>query len=1227
MKRSILELSRPRLLPLVLLMTSLPHPMCTGLSYCVSPRGLDDSYQGQECKNFSEYLQNASFYFQSNSIFYFVNGTHFVDLNGTLLIQNATNISLAGVGGFKQTMHPIMGAFSESLSKVVFISSSLLFENIENLTIINITFTENGSRVGQMDSPNVAILRLYDVKNVLIARSLFSNISGASINCIGSVAVVMDSYFLDSSTALEAHEASMIGCDHCTIVGSKCAVNFTDSTFSAEQSTIAYCTNGVVSYAALSYMYVTSLSLNECNFLACTDAVSLIDIGLATVVQCAFINCTVGVDAVHIYDQISLYQCNFLSTGYPLVATTISNLIVEQCTFTDAITGVNASDSSAQLWQCSFTSCANGLIAYAPNVYSIIEIMDCNFTTCSTGLTIDLINIAIIGRCAMSHVNYSIAAHGSLVVVVQSVFTAYISAGMFVSSEIVIESCTFTMGKSSTIYSVESYILLHDSVSFSNGYSSGYGGAMYLSGSSVLFEAPVNVSFINNTAQLSGGAIYVEYQHSQTYCFFRIYDPDGTLETPNIHLLFSGNSAREAGNDMYASLKCPIESSGIPLYHSEKQTSESIVRAVSSPALDLAADPTVVCIGEPSTYALSECSDNQTSPYTVQLYPGQYTTVSIATLDEYNGRAPSLLFLRNTNRIIFETLWSQAIGTNYTINSSLQNVTFELIPQAVFISALSGDTNATLISVQVLPCPLGFTFNSSNGSCECNAFLSEQQGVWCNVSNFQIDDVQIYKPSKSWLGTINGALAFHEVCSFDYCSGVTAVNLRKQDDQCATNHSGPLCRGCADGLSEMFGGSQCKKCDNLHLLLLLPFAAMGVVLVFALLTLNLTVSNGTLNGFIFYANIVKINESAFLQGSNSVLIKIISIFISWLNLDLGIVTCFYDRMSTAGRLGLQFVFPVYILVLVGLIVTAGRYSTRVSNLCRHNVVPVLATLVLLTYGKLLKTVIDILSIDYIAVAMDNNRTTVTNLYVWKYNANIIYLHSSHVPLFIMAFLTVLLFILPYAILLLLTPCIQTKSDWKILNWVNKLKPFIDSYEGPYIGRHRFWSGLLLLIRIPIYVSSALVEITNSSFNLSVAMFFIAAVVIYLARFNVYKNVKYCYLEMFLYINLIGLCLFPLLYRSRVGYDQDANSTQSLSELHFSYITFVGSVFIVFVAVIVLQEYHQIRKAKGKYTTVPKLTFPELTDPESDASSSHTVALSHENEKESDTGYREELLDD
>ena len=38
----------------------------------------------------------------------------------------------------------------------------------------------------------------------------------------------------------------------------------------------------------------------------------------------------------------------------------------------------------------------------------------------------------------------------------------------------------------------------------------------------------------------------------------------------------------------------------------------------------------------------------------------------------------------------------------------------------------------------------------------------------------------------------------------------------------------------------------------------------GIVLVVLLYLLNLTVTNGTINGIIFYANIVSINDSVFL---------------------------------------------------------------------------------------------------------------------------------------------------------------------------------------------------------------------------------------------------------------------------------------------------------------------------------------------------------------------------
>jgi len=50
---------------------------------------------------------------------------------------------------------------------------------------------------------------------------------------------------------------------------------------------------------------------------------------------------------------------------------------------------------------------------------------------------------------------------------------------------------------------------------------------------------------------------------------------------------------------------------------------------------------------------------------------------------------------------------------------------------------------------------------------------------------------------------------------------------------------------------------------NLHQLLLLPFALAGIALILLLLICKLTVAAGTINGLIFYANIVTINHAIF----------------------------------------------------------------------------------------------------------------------------------------------------------------------------------------------------------------------------------------------------------------------------------------------------------------------------------------------------------------------------
>ena len=68
-------------------------------------------------------------------------------------------------------------------------------------------------------------------------------------------------------------------------------------------------------------------------------------------------------------------------------------------------------------------------------------------------------------------------------------------------------------------------------------------------------------------------------------------------------------------------------------------------------------------------------------------------------------------------------------------------------------------------------------------------------------------------------------------------------------------------------------------------------------------------------------------------------------------------TCFYDGLDAYSKTWLQFVFPLFIWVLVVLVILVSYYSQRFANLLRSNPVSVLATLILLSHTKILHTMI------------------------------------------------------------------------------------------------------------------------------------------------------------------------------------------------------------------------------------------------------------------------------
>ena len=270
-------------------------------------------------------------------------------------------------------------------------------------------------------------------------------------------------------------------------------------------------------------------------------------------------------------------------------------------------------------------------------------------------------------------------------------------------------------------------------------------------------------------------------------------------------------------------------------------------------------------------------------------------------------------------------------------------------------------TNGKLldISLEFHDCPHGFSLNPSEGICECEPRL-EKYTTSCNVTERTLE-----RKGMVWIGYDNdsGKLILHPHCPFDYCdSAHINITLNDTDKQCENNRSGLLCGECKSGFSLALGTSKCLQCSNIYILLLIPFALAGIGLVLLLLVFKFTVAAGTINGLIFYANVVAVNHSIFFSPNET---NILEVFIAWLNLDLGIETCFFDGMDAYVKTWLQFVFPLYVWSLVGLIIIGSEYSSRIARFFGSNPVAVLATLFLLSYAKLLRTIIAVLYFTFL----------------------------------------------------------------------------------------------------------------------------------------------------------------------------------------------------------------------------------------------------------------------
>ena len=667
----------------------------------------------------------------------------------------------------------------------------------------------------------------------------------------------------------------------------------------------------------------------------------------------------------------------------------------------------------------------------------------------------------------------------------------------------------FTNAQTSAISSYDSAIILSGTVSFRNNTAT-RGAAMALHDSWLYFEVGVIAIFTSNVANDKGGAIFTEpnfqpYRFNHRYMFnYCFYSMVNCSVASNYRIYFGNNSAVNGGNDIYGA---PPERFCNP------PCSSFIERESNEEFSSLSSDPTRVCLC--NERGVPQCLVEQYIYTNWTLYPGETLSVSAVVVGGDFGPTIGTVyagFLNERHSFLRPTSqYGQAIDKKlcstlqYTIYSNQTNSTISLYLSQEYMDSDEVRSyidvyyyTSVLLNITILPCPPGLTLSNNPPKCDCYKVLTDNH-VTCEIKN---GTGYFIWSGNMWINISDNGIIYAMYCPFDYCTLVSKIiNMQHDpDSQCAFNRAGRLCGGCKDGYSLAIGSSHCIHCPNSNnLALVIFFVAAGFLLVFFIGALNLTVSQGKINGLIFYANIVWMYQHIFFPQEQSMngLLVFLRVFIAWINLDFGIETCFVSGLNAFWKTWLQFIFPFYIWGIAGLIIVASRYSTRLTNLLGNRAVPMLDTLFLLSYMKLLRTLSAALDFFIITKYPDG-----TKFMVWSEDGNLTYFGFPHVLLFLAGLATLLFLWLPYTSLLLLMQCIRRVSHLKYVRQIMQFNPVYDAYFAPLKAKHQYWFGVLLLIRGILLVSTFGI---SPNINLLLLSIFSIVLLFYMTITQPYKS--------------------------------------------------------------------------------------------------------------------------
>ena len=703
------------------------------------------------------------------------------------------------------------------------------------------------------------------------------------------------------------------------------------------------------------------------------------------------------------------------------------------------------------------------------------------------------------------------------------------------------------------------------------------------------------VVFIGNNATY-GGAIYVSdhtipdtcssnpFGTSSQECFIQTLalHSSSSHNLNTVNTFFFNNVARISGSTLYGGLldRCTVNPSAEIFLKTQNTTlldGVTYIQNVTNINLSsIASDPVRLCFcknGQP------HCSYQ---PHTVYINSEGNSTLSVVAVDQVNTAISATI----TSYLTF-----QRPGEEFSQNvtDSCTNLDFSFLQSSARLLLFpDGPCNNLGISQRYVDivslscyCPIGFQPSTSGASCVCIC----DYDLYPYITNCTFKTQSVLREGDFWVMFTNNSIPngyiIHPHCPYDYClPPTTPVHINFNipmgtDAQCAHNRSGILCGSCKSGLSSTFGSSQCTHCSNQWLLLLIPFALCGIALLAFLLVCNFTVDHGTINGTILYADIVNTYSAIFYPLQKP---AVLSVFIAWLSLDFGIESCFYNGMDAYAKTWLQLAFPLYIIILAAILSAVSHvinhFSETLTRYLRSNLIPLMATVLLLSCTKFFRVMLTALSVTQLDYPDGSHEL------VWLMDPSITYLKGKHIPLFVVGLLIGLLGT-AYSLLLFF-------GHW-ILQWPNirqnRVMTLLDAYYVPFTSKNSYWPGLLLLVRLLLFIVSAANLLGNPRVSLvsiiTILVFLLTLKVIVTGR--IYKKWQVDTLETCFIANLV-------LFASFTFYATDTDGNQAA----VAYIS-TGIATVTLVGTILCNIFMAIPQLREMFLRIPFLREQEEND--------------------------------